>query len=289
MNKFPLPYLIKLTINSFSYATSDYGARQYSAEFCQWMQVDPLAEKYYSTTPYGFCNGNALRYVDTDGCEFTENAWVWVNKLISNIDIRQERNEEKIFQLQSRIDAGGISARQEGRLNRQISRLQGINSQLEDVRSEIGVLAASDQVYDIISNNSYSSADSYIGASFYNEKSNVFEMHVPTNAGLGLVAHELKHGYQFEIGNFSTGQYKNGAPFYDQTDEIEAYARGTLFGGEHLSILPSIYSNLQKESQNVRMLPPIILNNPTLLQKYANNSHSAFRYNGRTYNGIKRK
>ena len=48
-------------------ATSDYGARQYSAEFCQWLQVDPLAEKYYSWSPYNFCVGNPLKYVDMDG------------------------------------------------------------------------------------------------------------------------------------------------------------------------------------------------------------------------------
>ena len=48
-------------------ATSDYGARQYSAEFCQWLQVDPLAEKYYSWSPYNFCVGNPIGNVDLDG------------------------------------------------------------------------------------------------------------------------------------------------------------------------------------------------------------------------------
>ncbi len=48
-------------------ATSDYGARQYSAEFCQWMQEDPLAEKYYYWSPYNFCLGNPLKFVDPDG------------------------------------------------------------------------------------------------------------------------------------------------------------------------------------------------------------------------------
>ncbi len=53
-------------------ATSDYGARQYSAEFCQWMQVDPLSEKYYSWSPYNFCVGNPLRFVDLDGMEWVD-------------------------------------------------------------------------------------------------------------------------------------------------------------------------------------------------------------------------
>ncbi|MBP5668435.1 MAG: hypothetical protein J6X32_09840 [Salinivirgaceae bacterium] len=69
---------LKTTANRYRYngkeeiaadATSDYGARQYSAEFCQWLQVDPLAEKYYSWSPYNFCVGNPMRYVDNDGRE----------------------------------------------------------------------------------------------------------------------------------------------------------------------------------------------------------------------------
>ena len=61
--------MIILKSKNTSDATSDYGARQYSAEFCQWMQVDPLAEKYYSWSPYNFCVGNPLKYVDMDGRE----------------------------------------------------------------------------------------------------------------------------------------------------------------------------------------------------------------------------
>ena len=67
---------LKTTANRYRYngkeeiaadATSDYGARQYSAEFCQWLQVDPLAEKYYSWSPYNFCVGNPLRNIDPNG------------------------------------------------------------------------------------------------------------------------------------------------------------------------------------------------------------------------------
>ena len=67
---------LKTTANRYRYNgkeeitstnTSDYDARQYSAEFCQWLQVDPLAEKFYSTSAYGFCAGNPLKFADPDG------------------------------------------------------------------------------------------------------------------------------------------------------------------------------------------------------------------------------
>ena len=67
---------LKTTANRYRYngkeeiaadATSDYGARQYSAEFCQWLQVDPLAEKRFGISPYNFCSGNPINKVDSDG------------------------------------------------------------------------------------------------------------------------------------------------------------------------------------------------------------------------------
>ena len=46
---------------------SDYGARQYGAEFCQWLQVDPLAESFSSISPYAFVANNPILLVDPDG------------------------------------------------------------------------------------------------------------------------------------------------------------------------------------------------------------------------------
>lgn len=47
--------------------TYDYGARQYHPLLPLWDRVDPLAEKYYSTSPYAYCLGNPVNYVDPDG------------------------------------------------------------------------------------------------------------------------------------------------------------------------------------------------------------------------------
>ena len=45
----------------------DYGARRYDAATCRFTTMDPLAEKYYSTSPYAYCVNNPMRYVDLDG------------------------------------------------------------------------------------------------------------------------------------------------------------------------------------------------------------------------------
>lgn len=45
----------------------DYGARRYDPAFCQFTQIDPLCEQYPHLSPYAYCAGNPVRYVDPDG------------------------------------------------------------------------------------------------------------------------------------------------------------------------------------------------------------------------------
>ena len=45
----------------------DYGARHYDPATLAWTAMDPLAEKYYPITPYGYCHSNPVMYVDENG------------------------------------------------------------------------------------------------------------------------------------------------------------------------------------------------------------------------------
>ena len=59
---------------------TDYGARFYDSSVIRWTTPDPLAEKYYSTSPYAFCNNNPVNFVDPDG-----QAWGKALKVVKKV------------------------------------------------------------------------------------------------------------------------------------------------------------------------------------------------------------
>lgn len=52
------------------YAYIDYGARMYNPLIGSWLSPDPLADKYTSTSPYVFCAGDPVNYVDPTGLDW---------------------------------------------------------------------------------------------------------------------------------------------------------------------------------------------------------------------------
>ena len=55
------------TVFSETLGYSDFGARQYSPTLSRWLVPDPMGEKYYDISPYAYCAGNPIRFIDEGG------------------------------------------------------------------------------------------------------------------------------------------------------------------------------------------------------------------------------
>ncbi len=50
-----------------SFNIYDFGARLYDSGLGRWISQDPMAEEYFLHSPYLFCAGNPMRFVDPEG------------------------------------------------------------------------------------------------------------------------------------------------------------------------------------------------------------------------------
>ena len=74
----------------------DYGARQYDAAIGRWHAVDPMAEMYYSWSPYVYCVNSPTNYVDPTGC-FSTKFGAWLYKLFNGGDqILKDKGQDEI-------------------------------------------------------------------------------------------------------------------------------------------------------------------------------------------------
>ena len=68
----PYKYNSKEFVEMHGLDEYDSKARWYYPAICRTTTVDPLAEKYYPTSPYAWCGGNLVRNVDLDGKDVWE-------------------------------------------------------------------------------------------------------------------------------------------------------------------------------------------------------------------------
>ena len=260
----------------------DFGARRYNSALALWTTPDPVVHGQHS--PYTYCAGNPIRYIDPNGMEFTEGSKEIVQSFENLITSKLNLIEFQIYQLRNSFRSKYFSHIERKEIIEKIAEKKGEHNALLQVENEISALKNSNQMYNIKIDSEQKEG---LSKSYYNFDTDEFDIVLCDGYNYGSLAHEMKHGYQFEIGNFSTSGYESGYPYYDKTDEVEAYERGALFGEPFDGVLPSRYDSLQTHPEsaenyftkgnNIRLNPQII----------AEGSASAFRFRGKTYRSCK--
>ena len=207
----------------------DFGARYYvPTTIPRWTTMDPLAEKYYSISPYAYCAGNPIRYTDPTGKIVEEDNLEEWGRLKQRIEKRRDRIQGQINRFNAKAKSSGWSSEKlAARIGNKAERLASLNSSIETMET----LEGSTQVYSLSH-----TANSENGSVTLNPISKVIVIRFGSTANF---VHEMTHAGQFESGDIAflnTGE----SILQDLYDETSAYKAQFGYSPSSVSGLTSI-------------------------------------------------
>jgi RHS repeat-associated protein len=204
--------------------------RQLDPRVGRWLSIDPKTNELPWESPYVSMGNNPITSIDPLGDKFDPES----QKVI---DGQKTETNTKIGETKKSIDywESEIKKREEkgkSATSNQTKKLETLKANLteyNDALTEIGVLEESDQMYSV----------NKITASYYTGLGGLAKYEKSTGiiiadySDASTLAHELKHLYQFEMGELSFDKQTGGGGYlYDANDEIEAYRRESAYDGD---------------------------------------------------------
>ena len=248
---------------------SYFGARYLDAALLtSWLSVDPMSDKYPSLSPYIYCAWNPVKLVDPDGCE-------------SIIPPSSEKNIQRLYR---EADYKLQHCKPEER--------ESMELEIAEMKCEIQQLRESNQVYTIDKSTKFFKGGKHENAGgviSFNTQTNTVD--IIYDGRFGALSHELKHAYQFEIGELTFCNNGNAGFAYDIYDELDSWNREWIFSGQQESVnslqkkpayqdLPSVFIGVNAYYPTHDYNMKAYTDAPTF-----QNTNDYYRFQGNTYHG----
>lgn len=234
-----------------------------------------------------------------------EETWSYAIQLVQASMDAQDNALKKIKKMRKQLKDPTLKPKAAKNIREKLRNQNELLAEYEKVINEITVLENSDQGYQMKQQRLEGDSE---GATFF--KDGLVTMYINTK-DIEFIAHEFHHGYQFEQGELSLGYSPRVGGFpmlHDKGDEHKAYGRQHLFEGgrksmkyvknpEKYKVLSPKYKDLPEKTMDIRNHKDTkdlvgYPNNPRIekaLKIVADYYHVAFRANGVTFVGEKRK
>jgi hypothetical protein len=191
------------------------------------MTVDPLAEKYYSISPYAWCGNNPVNRIDPDGREWKEKVDEDIAKqLQQQIASRDKSLEKQEAKINAEIEKIENNAKlSDEKKTQQIAKQQG---KLENVQTQRTVLSNLDKGITQLGDSKTSYTFNTVGTGTTATLSSMSDGTIVINnyGATGNRAHETTHAIQYDNGKitFNPLGSNNALMQNPQALEIQAYA-----------------------------------------------------------------
>jgi len=201
----------------------DFDARSYDPVLMRFTRPDPMAEKYYSVSPYAYCANNPVNAVDPTGMIWDSTSVAEVNNLKTSLNDQIKHLNDQIENYSEDIESGDLYGDE---IIEHIDEISAFGERVSNIGKSINDIdkLGDDQRHTYVLNSNGSTTDGYVA------KGRDGKISIVGNGG-SLTVHEITHVRQsldagrLDFNSNKKLQYISLNITIQANQEVEAYQR----------------------------------------------------------------